>query len=58
MINEMIYVPQEITQSARTTPNEVEVTSSNFPSPSCVDMLKKEKKRKRNGTWVFAILKA
>jgi hypothetical protein len=36
--------PQEVTQSAGTTPHEAEVTSSNHPSPSCVDMSKKKKK--------------
>jgi hypothetical protein len=28
-------------------PNEVEVTSSNLPSPSYVDMVKKRKKKKK-----------
>jgi hypothetical protein len=38
--------PQEVAQSAGTTPNEAEVISSN-PSPSsCVDMSKKKKKKK------------
>jgi hypothetical protein len=37
---------QEVVQSVETTPYEVEVTSSNPPSPSCVDMSKKKKKKK------------
>jgi hypothetical protein len=37
--------PQAIVQSAGTTPNEANVTSSNFPPPSCV---KKKKKKKKN----------
>ena len=39
--------PQEVVQWVRTTPNEVEVTSSNPPPLSCVDMLKKKKKKKK-----------
>jgi hypothetical protein len=35
--------PQEVAQSAGTTPNKAEVTSSNPPSPFCVDMSKKKK---------------
>jgi hypothetical protein len=34
---------QEVAQSAGTTPNEAEVTSSNPLLPSCVDMSKKKK---------------
>jgi hypothetical protein len=36
---------QEVAQSARTTPNEVEITILNPPPPSCVDMSKKKKKK-------------
>jgi hypothetical protein len=35
--------PQEIVQSARTTPNEAKVTSLNPPHPFCADMSKKKK---------------
>jgi hypothetical protein len=35
---------QKIAQLARTTPNEVMVTSLNSPPTSCVDMSKKKKK--------------
>jgi hypothetical protein len=34
--------PQEVTQSAEITLNEVEVTSSSPPSPSCVGHVKKK----------------
>jgi hypothetical protein len=34
---------QKVPQSARTTLNEADVTSSNSLSPSCVDMSKKKK---------------
>jgi hypothetical protein len=37
------YPSQEIAQSVGTMPHEAEVTSSNPPSPSCVDMSKKKK---------------
>jgi hypothetical protein len=33
--------PQEVVQSAGITLNKVEVTSSNPPPPSCVDISKK-----------------
>jgi hypothetical protein len=36
---------QEVVQSAETTPNEAEVTSSNLPPPSCADMSKRLKKK-------------
>jgi len=36
------YPSQEIAQSVGTMPHEAEVTSSNPPSPSCVDMSKKK----------------
>jgi hypothetical protein len=35
-----VKCPQEVVQSAGTTPHEAEVTSSNPPSPSYVDMSK------------------
>jgi hypothetical protein len=31
LLKKWTHVPQEITQSARITPNEIEVTSLNFP---------------------------
>jgi hypothetical protein len=40
------WSPQELAQSDKTTLNEMEVTSSNPPSPSCADMPKKKKKKK------------
>ena len=41
-----LYCPQEVTQSSRITPNEVEVTNSNPPPLFCADMSKKKKKKK------------
>jgi hypothetical protein len=37
---------KEVAQSVGITSYEAEVTSSNPPSPSCVDMSKKKKKKK------------
>ena len=42
-----IYTLKEVAQLTGTTPNEADVTSSNSPPPSCVDMSKKKKK----GLW-------
>jgi hypothetical protein len=39
--------PQKVIQSVRTTPNEAEVSSSNPSPPSCVDMSKEKKKKKK-----------
>ena len=36
-------VSQKVVQSAKITPNEAEVTSSNLLHSSCVDMSKKKK---------------
>ena len=36
---------QEVAQSAGITPHEAEITNSNIPSPSYVDMSKKKKKK-------------
>jgi hypothetical protein len=36
----IVICPQEVAQSAGTTPHEAEVISSNPPPPSCVDMSK------------------
>jgi hypothetical protein len=48
-----LYGPQEVTQSAETTPNEAEVTSSN-PPPSLVwTCQKKEKKKKKKKKLVW-----
>jgi hypothetical protein len=41
------WSPQELAQSDKTTLNEMEITSSNPPSPSCADMPKKKKKAPR-----------
>jgi hypothetical protein len=38
---------QEIVQSAKTLPNEVQVTILNHPPPSCANIPKKKKKKKR-----------
>jgi hypothetical protein len=38
---------QEVVQLVRTTPNETEVTSSNPPPPSCVDMSKQKNKKNK-----------
>jgi hypothetical protein len=35
--------PQEVTQSAGTTPNKVKVSSLNLSPPSCANMSKKKK---------------
>ena len=45
----LYYYIQEVTQSAGTTPNEAEVSSSNPPPLSCVNMSKKKKKIKEYG---------
>jgi hypothetical protein len=37
--------PQEVTQSAGTTPHEAEITSSNPPSPLLCGHVKKKKKK-------------
>jgi hypothetical protein len=42
-----LYGPQEVAQSAETTPNEAEVTSSNPPPPLVWTCQKKEKKKKK-----------
>jgi hypothetical protein len=47
-----IICPQEVAQSAGTTPHEAEVTSSNLPPPSCVDM-SKNKKIKQSSKFKF-----
>jgi hypothetical protein len=39
--------PQEVAQSAGTMPNKAEVTSSNSPPSSCVDMSKKKEKKEK-----------
>jgi hypothetical protein len=39
---------QEVVQSAKTLPNEVHVTILNHPPPSCANMPKKEKKKRRS----------
>ena len=47
ILNTKSKSPQEVAQSAGTTPIEVEVTSSNLPSSSCMDMSQKKKKTKQ-----------
>jgi hypothetical protein len=36
------HLSQNVVQSAKTTPNEAEITSSNHPPPSCMDISKKK----------------
>jgi hypothetical protein len=43
----VITGPQELAQSAGTTPNEAEVNSSNLHPPSCADMSKRKKEKKK-----------
>jgi hypothetical protein len=42
---------QKVVQSARTTPNEADVTSSNPSLPSCVNISKKKNKKKKLKKW-------
>jgi hypothetical protein len=44
----IVFVPQEVTQSAKITFHEAEVTNLNHPFPSYVYMSKKKKKKEFN----------